>query len=152
MSDAPASWTRLRRGEDGEGGRHVRASAEACRGRASRTRKTSTMLKSQSYTRFQQDTDIEGLKTRLLTQPVVVGVAACSLFMSLSGSGIFDDDACQSVGVNHSVLMVGYGKDTNSGSEYWIIKNSWATTWGDAGFGKVKILLVDDAALTSTVA
>ena len=77
---------------------------------------TSTMLKSQSYTRFQQDTDIEGLKTRLLTQPVVVGVAACSLFMSLSGSGIFDDDACQSVGVNHSVLMVGYGIDTNSGS------------------------------------
>lgn len=30
--------------------------------------------------------------------------------------------------VNHAVLLVGYSPD------YWIIKNSWGTSWGDNGF------------------
>jgi cathepsin L len=30
--------------------------------------------------------------------------------------------------INHAVLLVGYT------SEYWIIKNSWGTDWGQGGF------------------
>ena len=39
--------------------------------------------------------------------------------------------------LNHGVLVVGYGLDEASGLEYWLIKNSWNTTWGDKGYLKI---------------
>lgn len=47
-------------------------------------------------------------------------------------SGIFDDDTCKNGTVNHGVLIVGYGR-TNS-TDYWIVRNSWGTSWGMSGY------------------
>jgi len=33
--------------------------------------------------------------------------------------------------VNHAVLLVGYDADS------WLIKNSWADTWGDSGYIRI---------------
>ncbi|CAD5231245.1 unnamed protein product [Bursaphelenchus okinawaensis] len=35
---------------------------------------------------------------------------------------------------NHRVLLVGYGIQRDTRTPYWIVKNTWGTNWGDAGF------------------
>ncbi|KAJ0913787.1 putative zingipain [Helianthus annuus] len=34
--------------------------------------------------------------------------------------------------INHTITIVGYGREDDV--DYWIIKNSWGTDWGEQGF------------------
>lgn len=53
--------------------------------------------------------------------------------------GVYTSDVCKNgpSDVNHAVLAVGYGVDTESKMDYYIVKNSWGTEWGDKGFFKI---------------
>jgi len=64
---------------------------------------------------------------------VVTTVAAAGPFSSYGG-GVFS--GCTSSSTDHAVTVVGYG--TSGGEDYWLIKNSWGTGWGEGGFIRLK--------------
>ncbi|XP_056643031.1 procathepsin L-like [Diorhabda sublineata] len=59
--------------------------------------------------------------------PVSIAVSA-SIEWQLYGGGVFSLFLCNFEQVNHGVLAVGYT------DQYWIIKNSWGTSWGEQGY------------------
>nr|XP_023025725.1 cathepsin L-like proteinase [Leptinotarsa decemlineata] len=62
--------------------------------------------------------------------PISVAVEA-SIWQSYGG-GIFNHPECTGYYLNHGVLAVGYGNE--DGEDYWLIKNSWGTNWGEGGY------------------
>jgi hypothetical protein len=66
--------------------------------------------------------------------PMLVALEAHGDFLFYKG-GVYEpvlDD--ESYGwANHAVALTGY----NDSGQYWIIKNSWGTDWGENGYGKV---------------
>uniref|UniRef100_A0A3Q3QNC4 Cathepsin 12 n=1 Tax=Monopterus albus TaxID=43700 RepID=A0A3Q3QNC4_MONAL len=64
--------------------------------------------------------------------PVTVAVDADHPSFLFYSSGIYDEPNCNSNNLSHAVLLVGYGSE--GGQDYWIIKNSWGTNWGEGGY------------------
>ena len=54
----------------------------------------------------------------------------------LYSSGVLDSSSCGTK-LDHGVLVVGYGHDPISGLDFWKVKNSWGTSWGEAGYIKM---------------
>ena len=50
-------------------------------------------------------------------------------------SGVYSECATK-FDINHAVNIVG----VNVTGEYWIVRNSWGTKWGEKGFMKIKLV------------
>ena len=74
------------------------------------------------------------LMTAVAQQPVSVAIEADTFAFQYYKSGIISGTAC-GTNLDHAVLIVGYG--TSSGVGYWIVKNSWGTSWGELGYFRV---------------
>ncbi len=66
------------------------------------------------------------------TGPLAIALNADPL--QFYNGGIIDADAndCDPQGLNHGVTLVGYGSE--NGTDYWIVKNSWGSGWGEDGY------------------
>lgn len=78
--------------------------------------------------------------------PVSITVAAGAGSWERYRSGIYD--GCRSAGTDHMINIVGwdnegasYDKNGNlpPGKGYWILRNSWGTSWGEQGFMRSRI-------------
>jgi len=80
--------------------------------------------------------DEEALKQAVATVgPVSVAIDASHSSFQSYRSGVYYEGSCSSSRLDHGVLVVGYG--TESGRDYWLVKNSWAASWGEAGYIKM---------------
>jgi len=75
------------------------------------------------------------LETVATKGPVVVSVDASK--WSMYSSGVFDG-CSQNATINHAVLLVGFGTDSESGKDYWVIRNSWGDEWGEQGHIRIQ--------------
>jgi cathepsin L len=84
------------------------------------------------------------LQSAINKQPVAIGIQADQSAFQFYSGGILTGTC--GTNLDHSVLAVGY--DTTS--QYWLVKNSWGSSWGDNGYVKLsmsgdKCGILDDA-------
>lgn len=91
------------------------------------------------------------LQSALQKQPVSIGIQADQSAFQFYSGGVLTGTCGRNL--DHSVLAVGY--DTNS--QYWLVKNSWGSSWGDNGYIKLTMSgdecgILDDASYPSVSA
>lgn len=64
--------------------------------------------------------------------PITVCIDASQPSFQLYKGGVYDEQSCNPIVFDHAVLIVGYG--VYQGKDYWLVKNSWGTSWGMDGY------------------
>ncbi|HNT34691.1 MAG TPA: C1 family peptidase, partial [bacterium] len=88
--------------------------------------------------------DVNAIKTAIYNYGVVdAAVLAGDAFMAYS-TGVYDDTnascdttPCYYAETNHAIALVGWNDDPVDGG-YWILRNSWGTSWGESGYMRIK--------------
>merc|ERR1711872_1069944 len=80
--------------------------------------------------------DEELMKKMVYTHGAVLAGVWVNRDLQNYRSGVFSGCPDGQTRINHAISVVGYG--TENGVDYWLIKNSWGTWWGDNGYFKLK--------------
>lgn len=75
------------------------------------------------------------LKEAVSNGPVSIAIEADKRVFQMYTGGVLTDESCGTK-LDHGVLIVGYGEE--SGTPYWLVKNSWSSSWGDEGYIKIE--------------
>lgn len=78
--------------------------------------------------------DQVSLKAAVAKQPVSVAIEADTRYFQSYSGGVLTSASC-GTNLDHGVLVVGYGKE--NGIDYWLVKNSWSSSWGENGYVKI---------------
>jgi C1A family cysteine protease len=77
---------------------------------------------------------VTAMKAALMKQPVSVAIEADRIAFQGYTGGVITGSACGTQ-LDHGVLAVGYGSE--DGTDYFLVKNSWGSSWGVSGYVKI---------------
>ena len=80
--------------------------------------------------------DQVALKGALAISPVVIAIEADTKYFQSYSSGILTDGIKCGTNLDHAVEIIGYG--TENGIDYWKVRNSWSSTWGEQGYVRIQ--------------
>lgn len=78
----------------------------------------------------------EALLAAVSTVPVSIAIEASGSKFRFYKSGVFQATSCKR-NLDHAMLVVGAGTDEND-VDFWILKNSYSTSWGEDGFMRIE--------------
>ncbi|XP_076923975.1 senescence-specific cysteine protease SAG39-like [Bidens hawaiensis] len=103
-------------------------------GTCSTTKESSHVAKITGYEDVPASSEAALLKA-VAMQPVSVAIDASGRDFQSYQSGVFTGEC--GTELDHGVTAVGYGT-ADDGTEYWLVKNSWGTTWGEEGYNRMQ--------------
>ena len=134
IMDNAFTWIKKNGGIEKEGDYPYVARKQTCKQNKSKLVAKVTGFEKLGYT------DEQKIKSYLVSHgPLAIALNATPL--QSYKSGILDKNAsqCNPKSLNHGVVLVGYGYDTTTKKEYWIVRNSWGTNWGEKGYARVAL-------------
>lgn len=94
----------------------------------------SVAIPSGAITGYKDVPDEAALLSAVQAQPVSAYIEADQYSFQAYTSGVLTGSC--GTNVDHAVLVVGFG--TDSGVDYWKVKNSWGPTWGENGYIRIE--------------
>jgi len=84
-----------------------------------------------SYVNVNQG-DENDLQVKVHAGPTSVAIDASHSSFQFYSSGVYNEPDCSTSQLDHGVLAIGWG--VYQTTDYWLVKNSWGTDWGQQGY------------------